>query len=121
MALINCPECKRQKISDKAGTICPKCGYVHTQENINKEVEELKNMPIWKQYFYATLGFIIVVLGTLFFVGITASEEVRYLFSILLVFLAYKSWNLMNYSNIGAKKYFVSLLVIYSAFLAFSN
>ncbi|MDD3056607.1 MAG: hypothetical protein PHE16_12110 [Aliarcobacter sp.] len=120
MALINCPECNHS-ISDIVDTLCPKCGYKHTQENINKEIEKLKNMPLWKQFFGATLGIIIIVAVSIFLIGVTASEEVRYVFGFLILALIYKSWNKMEYAHKNVKIYFSGILFLYSLSLFFIN
>jgi hypothetical protein len=121
MPLIKCPECENE-ISDKVDTVCPKCGFVYSLEE--KDRDEIKNMPLWKQIFQVTLGLTILIVVSLFFIGASGfshTNEVRYVFAGLYLLLAYKSWNLMVDSHKLSKIYFVGSLVGYSFFMIFSN
>lgn len=118
MPLIKCPECENE-ISDKVDTVCPKCGFVYSLEE--KDRDKIKNMPLWKQFLQATLGLLILIVMSFLIIGVTGKEEVKYVLAGLYLLLAYKSWNLMVDSHKLSKIYFVGSLVGYSFFMIFSN
>jgi uncharacterized membrane protein YvbJ len=65
MALINCPECKKE-ISDKA-SLCPQCGYQLFDKNENKTTVQLTSKELKKQQIFAFIPLFIGII--IFFTG----------------------------------------------------
>ena len=64
-------------------------------------------------------AFVIIVISSLFLIGITDSKEVKYIMAFLILGLAWKSWITLKYANMGVKIYFVCILSTYSLVLFF--